>query len=188
MPILACHLTNSQCKGGHYSGICGRPHLPKALVSPSVEEEIQRLLKERSDKIAGLEEFSYEMTEEDFGKILQAMFDRGDQRWITPSGSITDVLRAYIKAGKIDNVSIACRMYSKVYGNSAGEFVARQLPAMLINHYTPITATLTFDQFLLWDRANPEWQVQIISHAGSPNLSTKVRDVVASMAAFKKNS
>ena len=158
-----------------------------------LEEELQKLLAASMQGIDALTEFDFDFSDrenitlEEFNSVLTAMFERGDKRWVTPSGAIVDVLRAFIKDGKIDNVSMACRIYFKMHGEGAANFVSHQLPALLINNYKPISGVLSFDRFLEWSNQNPDWQNEIINNAASPNLGVKVRDLVASISAFKKS-
>ncbi|MDB5376182.1 MAG: hypothetical protein JWR00_628 [Rubritepida sp.] len=126
------------------------------------------------------------MTQEQFNDLLKAMFERGNKKWVTPSGSMLDVIRSFIKVGDVDAVSIACRMYLKIYGPVAYNYISRQIPAIIINNYKPIYETLNFDQFILWANENLDWQDNIVAHAASPIFGVKVRAMVASISDFKK--
>jgi hypothetical protein len=163
-------------------------------IPSGIEEELQKLLTMRTIEIDKRSELSSDssgqdkmFTDGDFNKLLTAVFDRGDKRWITPSGSITDVLRGFIKEEKIDHVSTACRFYFKIHGIGAANFVSHQLPSLLINNYKPIIGLLAFDEFLNWSNQNPNWEDEIVKNADSPSLGMKVRDLVASLSAFKKS-
>jgi hypothetical protein len=161
-------------------------------IPSGIEEELQKILAAKLTAIDSLAEFAFDfsdrenISDDEFNKILVAMFERGDKRWLTPSGSILDVLRAFIKDGKIDSVSIACRMYFKMHGEGAANYVSRHLPGLLINNYKPIIENLNFDQFLQWSNKNSNWQDEIVNSAASPDLGIKVRNLVESMSAFKR--
>ncbi|NHO42998.1 hypothetical protein GOB83_12560 [Acetobacter fabarum] len=164
----------------------------ESSIPHGIEEELHKILAANLNEIDRLTEFGFDLSDreniraEEFNKILVAMFERGDKRWITPSGSILDVLRAFIKEGKIDNVSIACRMYFKIHGEGAANYVSRHLPGLLINNYKPISGVLNFDQFLQWSNENSNWQDEIVNSAASPDLGIKVRDLVVRMSSFKR--
>jgi hypothetical protein len=164
-------------------------------IPSGIAEELQKLLTERMRKMDVLSELPSDLvhrdgnfTEAEFNKLLKAIFSRGDKKWVTPSGSIIDVLRGFIKAGEIDNVSVACRFYFKIHGKGAADYVSRQLPGLIINNYEPLIGKLTFNEFLRWSNDNLNWQDEIVNNAASPNLSAKVHRLVANLSAFKKRA
>ena len=161
-------------------------------IPSSINEEIQKMLALNLAEIDSLTEFAVDLSDrdnisdDDFKNILKAMFERGDKRWITPSGSIIDVLRAFIKEGEIDKVSVACRLYFKIHGDGAKNYISHHLPGLLVNNYKPICENLNFDQFLHWSNKNPQWQQAIIENAASSQLGVEVRALVADMSSFKR--
>jgi hypothetical protein len=121
------------------------------------------------------------MTEDELKRALAAAFERGDRRWITPSGAILDVLRDFVGDGKIDEAAEAYRLYISLHPIAA-RFIAGALPAILVNWYKPILKAADFETFLEWTTANPDWAEKISSNPA--NLSTIVGDMIKSLEAF----
>lgn len=170
--------------------LAGESPIPDGL-----EDDLQKLLAERLAKMDGLAgriphvfEDAENMTQEQFNELLKAMLTRGDKKWVTPSGSMLDVIRSFIKGGDVDAVSTACRMYFEIYGPVAANYISSQIPAILINNYKPIYESLNFDQFIQWATENPNWQDDIREHAAMSSFGLKVHAMVASISDFKRIS
>jgi hypothetical protein len=168
--------------------LAGESPIPDGL-----EDDLQKLLAERLAKMDGLTgriprvfEDAANMTQEQFNELLKAMLTRGDKKWVTPSGSMLDVIRSFIKGADFDAVSIACRTYFKIYGPVAEYYISSQVPAILINNYKLIYESLNFDQFIQWANENPNWQDEIKDHVAKPSFGLKVRAMVASISDFKR--
>src|SRR5262249_3167020 len=84
---------------------------------------------------------------DDLKQILIATHERGNKQWVTPARAILDVLSDLIKAGKVSDVSHACRLYSAAHPQ-ARHFVASCLPGLIVNNYKPISETVDFTEFI----------------------------------------
>lgn len=107
-------------------------------------------------------------------KVTDAIALRGDEsKWCTPSGAFLDLLREFAREEKIGEIAEACRMYFPAYRFARG-FVSSALPAIILNHYKPLTDGFDFARFLEWSVENEDWADQIAAHASSPGLTSVI--------------
>ena len=83
------------------------------------------------------------MNADDLAKVKEAMGVPSDERWRTPSGAFLGLLRQFAREEKIAEIADACQMYFSEYRGSQN-FVASALPAIILNHYHPLTRGVTF--------------------------------------------
>ena len=123
------------------------------------------------------------MNADDLAKVKEAMGVRSDERWRTPSGAFLGLLRQFAKEEKIAEIADACQMYVSKYRGSQ-YFVASALPAIILNHYKPLTRGVTFDKFLKWSDQKADWSGQLHDHASSTRLASVIDDMKTSIEQF----
>ena len=124
------------------------------------------------------------MRESDLNKVTDAIALRGEEsKWCTPSGAFLDLLREFARQEKIGVIAEACRMYFSAYRFARG-FVSSALPAIILNHYKPLTDGFDFARFLEWSVQNEDWADQIAAHASSPGFTSVIADMKASIREF----
>jgi hypothetical protein len=126
------------------------------------------------------------LDDKELEKVLRATFERGDRRWVTPSGAILDVLHDFASDGKLTEIAEACRLYIAAHP-AARMYVAGALPSIIINNYKPFRAAANFDTFLQWTSKNPDWAETISGNAMSDRLPGIVDGLAESLASFKKH-
>ena len=123
------------------------------------------------------------MNADDLAKVKEAMGVPSDERWRTPSGAFLGLLRQFAREEKIAEIADACQMYFSEYRRSQN-FVASALPAIILNHYHPLTRGVTFKEFLTWSDQNADWSDQIRDHASSSRLASVIDDMKTSIEQF----
>ena len=81
------------------------------------------------------------------------------------------LLRQFAREEKIAEIADACRMYFSKYRGSQN-FVASALPAIILNHYKPLTRGVTLKKFLKWSDQKADWSDQFRDHVSSSRLAS----------------
>lgn len=123
------------------------------------------------------------MNADDLTKVEETMGVGIDERWRTPSGAFLALLRQFAKEEKIAEIADACQMYFLQYRGSQN-FVASALPAIILNHYKPLTRGVTFKKFLEWSDQNAAWADEIRDHASSSRLVAVIDRMKLSIEQF----
>lgn len=124
------------------------------------------------------------MNDRERHETLGAIKLYGDPRWITNSGAFLDLLREFVRAGKIEVVPEACEMYFSEF-KGARESVLSALPALLTSHDKTLHAAVGFSVFYRWSELNPGWVDRIQDRASSPQLVSVRQQIRTSVSKFE---
>lgn len=112
----------------------------------------------------------------DLKSILQAITQRGEQRWCELSGSLLDVISKFAREEKIEEISLACSMYFERWP-MAREFVTSRVPGIIISSYPPINLGVDHSLSHAWLRNNSECVDRIRNSVCSTHLKSVINEI-----------
>ena len=122
------------------------------------------------------------MNNQDIQKVIHAIELRGMQEDDT-SGPFVEVLREFIRVGKIAEVAMACRLYFSAFPPSR-QFVAKSLYALILNHHPCFRDRLDTPSLLEWQKRNSNFRDEIERNASSSRLIATVQSMMLSVHEF----
>jgi hypothetical protein len=118
------------------------------------------------------------LTNDDVRKIENAVVTAYQKEHTTPSGPFLEILRAFAKAGRLQDMSYAMQYYF-TREPARRLFVIGHLPGIIVNHYFPTVPNFNMSKFAKWSIENPEWAAALWdSFNQPPSLESEVFRVI----------